>query len=43
MAIYTFKRTELKYLITKEQYHTLLEEFEGKVALDQYGQTTILT
>ena len=41
MAIYTFKRTELKYLITKEQYHTLLEEFEGKVALDQYGQTTI--
>ncbi len=41
MAIYTFKRTEIKYLITKEQFEILLEEFKDYVKLDKYGKTTI--
>lgn len=41
MANYVFQRNELKYIITKEQYHLLLKEIQNHLSIDQYGQTTI--
>lgn len=38
----TFKRYELKYLINREQKEKLLQAMEGRMALDQYGRTTIM-
>ena len=38
----TFKRYELKYLIGREQKEKLLQAMEGRMALDQYGRTTIM-
>ena len=38
----TFKRYELKYLINREQKEKLLEAMNGRMALDQYGRTTIM-
>jgi len=36
-----FKRYEIKYLLTMEQYTRVLEAMEPHMALDQYGRTTI--
>ena len=42
MAIQTvFARTELKYLITKEQKNAILSALDSHVCQDQYGKTTI--
>ena len=38
----TFKRYELKYLISKEQKEGLLGAMEGHMELDAYGRTTIM-
>ncbi|MBR6476825.1 MAG: VTC domain-containing protein, partial [Lachnospiraceae bacterium] len=38
----TFKRYELKYLIDDKQKKALLKAMEGRMALDQYGRTTIM-
>ena len=38
----TFKRYEMKYLLTKQQKHQLLWAMEPHMALDGYGRTTIL-
>ncbi|MBP5282536.1 MAG: polyphosphate polymerase domain-containing protein, partial [Lachnospiraceae bacterium] len=38
----TFKRYELKYLINRHQKEQLLQAMEGRMALDQYGRTTIM-
>ena len=38
----TFKRREIKYLLTREQKEGLLRAMEGRMALDQYGRTTIM-
>ncbi|MBQ1850277.1 MAG: polyphosphate polymerase domain-containing protein [Lachnospiraceae bacterium] len=38
----TFKRYELKYLITKDQKEGLLQAMDGRMALDAYGRTTIM-
>ena len=38
----TFKRHELKYMLTKEQKQGLLRIMEPHMALDQYGRTTIM-
>lgn len=37
----TFKRYEIKYVITKEQKKTILEKMNEYMKLDQYGRTTI--
>lgn len=37
----TFKRYEQKYLMTTEQKEAILKSMEGRMALDQYGRTTI--
>ena len=38
---YVFNRYELKYLLTPEQYETMLKGIEGKAYIDEYGETTI--
>jgi len=38
----TFKRYELKYMLTAEQKQGLLQIMEPHMALDQYGRTTIM-
>ena len=37
----TFKRYELKYLLSKEQKEALLKAMEPYMALDAYGRSTI--
>ena len=41
MAKYTFKRWELKYRMSKEQYERFLPYIEQYLSLDKYGLTTI--
>jgi hypothetical protein len=38
---YVFKRYELKYLLTVEQYTAFLKKAEEHIAADEYGETTI--
>ncbi|MBR2988319.1 MAG: polyphosphate polymerase domain-containing protein [Clostridia bacterium] len=38
---YVFNRYEIKYLLTPEQYETMLKGIEGKAYIDEYGETTI--
>jgi hypothetical protein len=38
---YVFKRYELKYLLTAEQYAAFLKKAEEHIAADEYGETTI--
>jgi hypothetical protein len=37
----TFKRYELKYVLTRQQKEELLQAMEGHLQLDQYGHSTI--
>lgn len=37
-----FQRTEIKYLISEEQYMALRERLQGLAEVDQYGETDIL-
>jgi SPX domain protein involved in polyphosphate accumulation len=37
-----FERYELKYLITPDQYHRLLEVMKDKMKADEYGKSTVL-
>ena len=37
-----FERYEKKYLLTNQQYDSLMEYLHNKVHIDQYGETTIL-
>jgi len=37
-----FKRTEIKYLLTEEQYRALRERLTGIARVDKYGETDIL-
>lgn len=39
----TFKRYELKYILTKNQYHELKEIMQEYMCLDQFGKHTIRT
>lgn len=41
MAILTFKRTEIKYRITKEQYFRLLDFIQDKMVEDKHGKVTV--
>ena len=41
MAQMTFKRYEIKYMLTRSQRDALLKAMEGHLALDQYGHHTI--
>lgn len=36
-----FKRKEVKYLLSNDQYQGLLEKFNGHMELDQYGKHII--
>ena len=38
---YVFNRYELKYLLTPQQYDAMIKGIEGKVFIDEYGETTI--
>lgn len=38
---YIFQRVEKKYMLTKEQYESLVEAIEPYMAVDQYGETEI--
>ena len=37
----TFKRVEIKYLLNPVQYRELKKRLEGRMAVDQYGKSTI--
>ena len=41
MAIYTFKRWELKYRLSRKQYYNILPFIKNYLSLDKYGLTTI--
>ena len=41
MNKYIFKRHEVKYIITPEQYEIVLEGIKNHLTLDHYGETTI--
>ncbi len=41
MNKYVFKRYELKYILTPEQYKNILEGLNGHLSIDKYGETTI--
>ena len=41
MIRYVFKRYELKYLLTAEQYRTVRGEIEKRLSPDAFGKTTI--
>jgi hypothetical protein len=41
MNTYVFKRYELKYLLTAEQYAAFLQKAEEHIKADEYGETTI--
>jgi hypothetical protein len=41
MAIFTFKRTEIKYRISKEQYLRMLQFIENKMVEDKHGKVTV--
>ena len=41
MAIYTFKRWELKYRLSRKQYDNILPFIKNYLSLDKYGLTTI--
>ena len=36
-----FKRKEIKYILTKAQYQSLLVELEGRMSVDKYGLQTV--
>ncbi len=38
-----FQRKETKYLLTKEQFPAFLGELQQKMAIDEYGQHTIMS
>ncbi len=39
---YTFKRKEMKYLLSKEQFLGFMEQIKDMAAIDAYGETSIL-
>lgn len=39
--LYTFKRYEIKFVLTREQYENILPEFSKYMLLDEYGRHTI--
>ena len=41
MSKYVFKRYELKYILTPEQYNSIIGEIEKYLYVDEYGETTI--
>lgn len=41
MVSYVFKRYENKYILTPEQYETILREVEKRMGPDEFGETTI--
>jgi len=41
VADFVFKRYELKYLLTEEQYRAIRPEIEKRLAPDRYGDTTV--
>ena len=41
MINYTFKRIEVKFLLSKEQYENIKDELFNHVKLDEYGKSTI--
>lgn len=41
MINYTFKRVEVKFLLTKEQYENIKDELFEHVKIDEYGMSTI--
>lgn len=41
MVSYVFKRYENKYILTPEQYETILREVEKRMDPDEFGETTI--
>lgn len=41
MKKYVFKRYELKYKLTPEQYETIIQEIKKNLCIDSYGETTI--
>ena len=41
MSQCVFKRYELKYVLTKEQYQIVLNKIKEYLALDKYGEVTI--
>lgn len=41
MSKSVFKRNEYKYIITEEQYDSIIETIESRLRADVYGETTI--
>ena len=41
MAIEVFRRKEIKYVLSPEQYETLMKKLKGHVEKDQYYKSTI--
>lgn len=41
MVDYVFKRYELKYLLSKEQYYTVKSEVEKRLLPDRFGENTV--
>ncbi|MGN0795839.1 MAG: polyphosphate polymerase domain-containing protein [Christensenellales bacterium] len=41
MNIYVFKRYELKYLLTAEQYYRVINAVSGSLTADSHGESTI--